>query len=332
MYSCGKILKGRKMKRKLLFISSLIPLLLTGCSTGEEKIYINGDIEKTIEVNTEYADEGVTFPEEKYTLIKKGEVNPNKIGKYEVVYSLYTSDGELAKELHRFVSVVDTTVPTYEMKTGQTYYVGFSYSVSDFLTYSDNYTESDKLIVTPKSYTFTRQGEQEITIDIEDSSKNKANATFKITPTFDFYKLASTKYSYVKQSTASSVGTYTTITMPSLLSSQTLTYYESGSLHYLESVKTELGKSASIQVSAKFGDFSNADVSYHINGTGSSYSVGFAYIDATQKTATINSFRSTINNLSLDTSKMLEELNANIDKILENFHDCMENTLHLDIY
>ena len=79
------------------------------------------------------------------------------------------------------------------------------------------------------------------------------------------------------------------------------------------------------------GDFDNASISFHISGIGSAYSAGFATIDATQQSVAVSSFRSTINDLNLDTSKMIEELNLNLNIVLNNFQKYMKNTLHLEL-
>ena len=83
------------------------------------------------------------------------------------------------------------------------------------------------------------------------------------------------------------------------------TYFDSGSLHYIEEVKTSLGNRSTIQISANYGKFDKANISLSIYESINSYSVGFAEIDATQSSVRINAFTSTINNLKLDTSASL---------------------------
>ena len=114
-------------------------------------------------------------------------------------------------------------------------------------------------------------------------------------------------------------------------SSTSIAYYDTGTLHYLKNATTSLGRSASIQISAEYGKFNNANVDYHVSGAAGSYSVGFGYIDATKKTANLSLFRSTINNLNLDTNAMLAEFNSQINFVLESFHKYMNGTLHIEV-
>jgi len=72
-------------------------------------------------------------------------------------------------------------------------------------------------------------------------------------------------------------------------------------------------------------------INYHISGSGGAYSTGFSNIDATAKSVTVSAFRSVINNLSLDESAMLAELNSNLPTVLSHFHDYFENTLNLEL-
>ena len=100
----------------------------------------------------------------------------------------------------------------------------------------------------------------------------------------------------------------------------------------LENIKTSLGNSASIQISAKYGEFNNANISFHISGTSSSvYSVANARIDATIENGTISNYRLMINNLNLDSNAVLEELTANISTVINNFQTYMTETLHIKV-
>jgi len=319
---------------KILIALCSASMLLAGCSsTTQETIKINGELEETIEVHSEYVDKGVTYPKDKYELIVNGGVINTILGRYEIKYSIYTKEGELKKELHRFVNVVDTTAPSYELVTGKSYYVGMEYVASDFFTCADNYYGNSELAISPQKVFFTRNEAKRIAFSITDKSNNGASVNIDVVPTFDFYKLAQSVSYNVTRNSADVVGTYTTIRIGNDIGqSKSLTYYEdSGSLHYLEQFPSSLGTYASIQISAKFGEFSTANVSYHVSDAGT-YSAGFANIDATKATANISQFRSTINNLNLDTSKMLSDCNNHINDVLSNFHTYMENTMHLDIY
>ena len=110
-----------------------------------------------------------------------------------------------------------------------------------------------------------------------------------------------------------------------------LSYYDSGSLHYLQKVETSLGTYASIQISANYGEFDGANVSFLISNYGNTYSVGFATVDARHTDVTVSRFSSTINSLNLDEAEMLEELNTYLNDVLKNFHDYMNNVLKLEV-
>lgn len=114
-------------------------------------------------------------------------------------------------------------------------------------------------------------------------------------------------------------------------SQSSIAYFDTGTIHYLKTVSTSLGRSASIQISAEYGKFDNANIVYHVSGTGSTYSVGFGYIDPTKETASLNSFTSTINNLNLDTNAMLAEFNSQFATVLESFHTYMNDVLHIEV-
>ena len=325
------------MRKALLTILATVPLFLGSC-VATETIKINGELEQTIEVFSPYTDPGVTFPQDKYQLIVSGKVNNEILGKYRIVYSIYSKDGELVKELNRFVNVVDTKSPTFEQKQGQEYYVGIVYKASDFITYSDNYDAQSNILVSPAEFAFTRSGTKDVSFQLTDKSGNATNATFAITPKFDFEELAkdvSSKDRSVSYTTsqAGEAGTMIDIRFGHDFSTtKSLSYYvNSGSLHYLEQYPSGLGTYASIQVSAEFGNFASANLSFHVSDSGA-FSVGFATIDATKTSGFVSSFSSTINNIDLQESAMLEECNRNLGSVLTNFHTYMENTMHLDIY
>ena len=78
---------------------------------------------------------------EQYNIIIVGEVNTSVLGRYHLLYRVYSEDGELVKELSRYVNVVDTVAPTYVENTTTTYYAGFSYSIDDFINNYDSIIE-----------------------------------------------------------------------------------------------------------------------------------------------------------------------------------------------
>lgn len=109
--------KNMKIKRfTRLVMIMLSSFVLVSCNMNyEDIIRINGEVNSILEVGENYIDEGVTHPE-KYVLVSSGEVNSNKLGTYEIKYSVFTDRGELVKELFRFIKVVDTQKPVYTEK------------------------------------------------------------------------------------------------------------------------------------------------------------------------------------------------------------------------
>lgn len=324
---------GDDTAMKKLFILGITVLFLfclcsCGSVLGSKKIFINGKVEETIEVKSNYSDKGATYPD-KYTLVTEGSVNTNIPGKYSLIYRVYSSDGELVKEMHRFVNVVDSIPPSYTDKSNNTYYAGFTYTPDDFMTCSDNYDTT--LSFEPSTITLTSDGAQNIEIVIKDSSNNSTIFTKTINVTLDVVKLLNEVYKYSSIVTTTTTGIGSKMTNVKIDSNASFSYFDTGSLHYLYKVKTSLGSNASIQISAKYGEFNKASITYHINGSGSSYSVGFATIDSTRTSVSVSSFSSTINDLKLDTGAMLAELNESLPMVLASFHDYMNNTLHLDV-
>lgn len=318
------------MKKVSLIILLLIFMLcLTSCEASKDKIYIIGNVEETIEVNSTYEDKGIAYPES-YTLITKGEVDATHIGKYQIIYSVYSSDGELVKEVNRFVNVIDTTAPRVIEKREIELYVGINYTAQDFIEYSDNY--DSKLSVSPEKICFNEDGINDVCFEIQDSSGNKAVFSKKVDVKFDFVKLVEEVYKY--SSSKISKNESMNYTRVSIETGKSISYFgdTTDSIHYLENVTTSLGKSASIQISAKYGEFDNANISFHISGSSSSvYSVANATIDATIENGAISNYRLMINNLGLDSNAVLEELTANISTIINNFQTYMAETLHIKV-
>ena len=316
-------------KVSLIILLSIFIICLTSCETTKNKIYIIGNVEETIEVNSTYEDKGIAYPEN-YTLITKGEVDATHIGKYQIIYSVYSSDGELVKEVNRFVNVVDTTAPRVIEKGEIELYAGFNYTAKDFIEYSDNYDLIP--IVEPTQICFSEEGLNDVIFEIKDSSGNKAVFSKKVDVKFDFVKLVEEVYKYSSYKiTKNESMNYTHV---SIENGKSISYFgdTTESIHYLENIKTSLGNSASIQISAKYGEFNNANISFHISGTSSSvYSVANAQIDATIENGTISNYRLMINNLGVDSDAVLEELTANISTIVNNFQTYMTETLHIKV-
>ncbi len=322
------------MKRKIWTIALTLLLgfgLLSSCA--KNIIKINGEVHNTIEVGETFVDEGVTYPE-KYSMVKSGAVNSFKLGTYELKYSIFTNEGELVKELYRFVNVVDTQKPVYTEAEPQTFYAGVPYTIYDFLDdYSDNYDKKSNLIVEPsEGFRFNEAGSKEVEITISDTSGNEAVFNKKIDVVLDFEILIDELYkeqTYKVSKGETGIGSYRVNVR--IDSNTSFSYYDSGTVHFLKSFSSNLGTRASIQISGYYGNLDEATINYHISGTGNTYSVGFITFNATNdyETLTFSSFRSTINDLNLNEQDMLDEMNPRALGVLNEFKFYMGDTLGL---
>lgn len=150
---------------------------------------------------------------------------------------------------------------------------------------------------------------QEIEIKISDTSGNETVYNKTIDVILDFEKLIDRVYNnrtYKISKGETGIGSsYIRVTIDSNTS---FSYYDTGSLHFLKSFTSELGISASIQISATYGKFDEASLNYHVSGTGSQYSVGFITFNAVEyyESLEFSNFRSIINNLNLNEKDVLE--------------------------
>lgn len=300
---------------------------------AETEIYINGTVEETIEIGVEYVDSGVNCPET-YSVITQGSVNTAQFGTYRLKYLVYSDAGEEVKVLYRYVRVVDTTPPVYiEGQNIPTLHAGFTYSVNDFLEeYTDNY-QNGGVSVEPSKVLFTTPGSHEIQFTLSDSSGNQTVYTKTVDVELDMLVLLNEVYKETpgKISTSdTSMGyTHTSVRIDGETS---LGYFGSGSIHFIQEIETSLGKYGTIQISSDYGDFSEASVSFHVSNLGSTdYSTGSATIDVFANNVTVKEFDWTINKLSLNERDMLAELNEHINTVIANFHDYMNNTLHIEV-
>ena len=321
-----------KIRILALIFSLCLLFSFSACSSNENKIFINGNVKETIEVNTTFEDKGVSYPKD-LTLITDGSIDTSKLGRQEIKYMVYSSDGELVKEMHRFVTVVDTTAPTYVVADSKTYYVGFNYTINDFISeYSDNYNDQSTIVISNNNFIFTSAGQHKVSITFTDSSNNSASYTTNINAVLDIEKLIYEVYKNQTYNVSSSTFDGSKYIHVNINSKSSLGYFDSGSLHYLEEVETSLGKRATIQISANYGNFNTAHVNFHVSGnTHNIYSYGLATINATNQTVEVPQFSLIHNELNLDTGKMLEELNLNLNTVLNNFQNYMKNTLHLEL-
>lgn len=122
-------------------------------------------------------------------------------------------------------------------------------------------------------------------------------------------------------------------TYVSINSDATLYYYHnSGEITYLYEVDTDIGLRAYIHITAKYGDFEHAYVTYNITGANSKLrAAAFATIDATQKTIQIDSLTDFFNYDNVNREEVLEELNANLTTAVNILQDFMSVKLGIPL-
>lgn len=321
--------KNKYFKLLLIILFTLFVHCITACSS--DTIKINGEFETSIEVNTEFVDLGVSCSE-KYNVITEGVVNINKTGRYEIKYKVYSEDGELVKELSRYITVVDTIPPNFD-EVIKNYYAGFTYNIDDFITYSDNYNTKEKIETDFTTKTFTRPGEHLIKIKLKDSSNNETEFSKYINVNFDIDKIIKNVYKNtsgkITTTTSEGLGVYTHVKIDNKTS---FAYWDNGKFHFGKQVDTSLGTYASISISTSYAELNHATIDFNVSKN-STYSSGWTYLDTTQKYTNlqIKDFESIINHLSLNETEMLNELNDNVLSVLNDFQNYMNNVLNLDI-
>lgn len=173
------------MKKKIIIISSII-LLIALITTPIYFIFYNpfldiklkGKKKITLEVNSEYKEEGasVSGTNNKYKVI--GKVNTKKIGSYILTYKIKLLKTE--KEIKREIIIVDTTKPEIKLTKGNiSIYQNETFKDPGYEV-TDNYDENTKVEVTGKVDT-KKVGEYKLTYTATDSSNNQATAERKIT-------------------------------------------------------------------------------------------------------------------------------------------------------
>lgn len=305
-----------------------------GTDVDEPIIKLNGDLLIEVEVFDEFLEPGIKHPDD-YSVITKGYINTDVVDMYELQYLVFTNDGELVKELYRFVSVVDKIKPIIKEREVKDLYAGFTYTIDDFIeSYEDNYDDINDLIVMPnESIVFKNGGTKEVLFSIKDLSDNEAVYRKSFNVILDFERLIDEVYKFdphnPRKSTMSSGTKYINVDIDE---KRSFSYFDSGSLHYLKSFDSKLGTRASIQISSNYGEFNNASLNYHISGLGNDYSVGFIEFDATKDYENLSfaSFISTINNLNLNEQDMLNEMNLRVLEVLEEFKEYVTNVLRIE--
>ncbi|WP_160676810.1 immunoglobulin-like domain-containing protein [Clostridium sp. C8-1-8] len=154
--------------------------------TTKPVLSINGKKDITVEVHSNYLDEGVTA-EDNYDsdtaskVIKSGEVNTDKLGDYVISYDVKDSSNNVAATVKRNIHVVDTTKPTVSLvgKSDITLEVHSLY-VDLGAVASDNYdNELSSAIDVNGNLNTDKLGDYTIAYNVKDSSGNKADTILR---------------------------------------------------------------------------------------------------------------------------------------------------------
>lgn len=180
-----------KKRKFVLIVVSVIALicLITSISLYmfvKPKLSLNGAEEIIISLNEEYIEKGA-----KLTILNKdysksitltGEVNPSKVGIYEIKYSFKTKYLKNSIEAIRTVKVVDTISPEITLKGKNEYTVYFTDSKEatykeDGYIAVDNYDgDITNQVEVVDKVDYKTKGKYKITYKVKDSSGNEASA------------------------------------------------------------------------------------------------------------------------------------------------------------
>lgn len=320
--------------KKVILISLLSLILIICCSCTNSRITLNGNVEETINVNSQYIDLGVNCPKD-YAVVTIGSVNTNKLGQYFIKYLIYNK-GHLEKELHRYVNVVDNTAPYYEPINNSEYLVGRHYNIDDFIsTYGDNFDKKDSISVSPTKFYFAEEKAQVVSIEFKDSSNNSTIFTKTIYPKINIIKAIEEAYcdeqdKYSKGSTPNAEYIHVEIDYYTTISA-----YSTGLIYYDKFVSTSFGDKVLLRFIAKYGQFNKAHISYQIvkNGnvgfSGSIYDVNLH--DLNPRVNSFSSLTSNDNKLGLDENAVLAEINDKLPSELTAFKEYFINKLNLTL-
>ncbi len=301
---------------------------------------IIGDEEATIELNATYEDQGILCSE-KYTVVTENGVENDKVGEYQIVYKIYSKDGELLKQLSRTVKVVDTTAPTYQEKSDVTYYVGFSYGAADFITYSDNCDEVSAITCDFTTKTFTLPGEHEVTINLIDHAGNKATFTKTINVVYDLEKLIREVYKdqpeKIKTDTEPTVFSADMLPITYVTEGDTMFFrLNIGWIGFSKSIKTSLGDGFLGFLCHSDRKFNSVQATFVIqekseSSTTSSFMSGTC--DATKQytVETVPNPTQKFGSLNLNETEMRAIYKEELKSTLADFQTFMSDVLHIDI-
>lgn len=168
------------MKYLKIMVVLLVLLTLFGC-IAKEKVFLNGDVSHTHEINTEYVDQGVSTPEG-YTVLVEGTVNVAVLGQNILIYTILDNEGITIKTFTRVVNVIDTTAPTFDPIETLNIEV-YEFSDVDWETYVKELSDNSNLEITltiEEDVDFNTLGAYVVLIKATDTSDNEFARTFNV--------------------------------------------------------------------------------------------------------------------------------------------------------
>ncbi|KFZ26633.1 MAG: hypothetical protein KQ78_01158 [Candidatus Izimaplasma bacterium HR2] len=171
------------MRKYLLGILILTTFLLSACNPtkDEERIFVLGRGQDTVEINTSWEDAGAWLEYEDMKVdvdSTTGTVDETTLGLYEIVYSLTYEEKDYT--ISRYVIVVDQTKPIITLNEGVDSITANGTWVDSGAIATDNSGEIITIIISGTVDT-TITGTYEIVYSAEDSSGNIETVTRYVT-------------------------------------------------------------------------------------------------------------------------------------------------------
>jgi hypothetical protein len=178
------------MKKKIIILGMIPVLFLMACSL-DSRISLKGSETLETEVNIAFSDPGITLPKG-YTYTTSGTVDAEVLGTYDLTYSIFDSEGALAKEMVRHVIVTDTTAPKVDAPVGTipVYFGREDWGLKEELVVTDNYYSEEELTFTTNLEAVIEgyiPGSYPITIRVEDPSRNATEIQTTVEADFGFF-------------------------------------------------------------------------------------------------------------------------------------------------
>ena len=172
-----------KRKKKIIYINILIYLVIAGTllvinNYSYPELKLLGKKEINLSLNEKYTDPGykIVPNNKKYKVVVDNNIDENKIGSYEVKYSLQVKNRLINKV--RKVNVVDNISPEITLKGSDNIklYESSDYEEPGFIAF-DNYDGDITKNVIVQNDIKEEVGDYKITYIVEDSSGNKTMVT-----------------------------------------------------------------------------------------------------------------------------------------------------------